>query len=523
MVVTHTIPYISTGVLSHSESDEIEFSPLVTTSDDSALRFPIQRTTCEEEDMSDGESEGLLQKSKLQAIQRKLLWKLGLSFFLFGVITNVLFVIVLSAAQDLLPPSTPKGIITFCNITPVLLVKFGWPYLLKGRIRYTQRLLACFSQPSLQVSENFVFKVTRQVDDFEQGLNELTFLQLSTTYTSPLVGGHSVMYFASGTGAAGLVGAMLWWELRNLGVRVGVGLSSVLPFIIPLTYFFLLPPSSAFPHSSPSSPYEDYTSSPLESTLTLDSDAKSYVEDLGIRNRSGVSLTLSDKWRIMKSSIVKYMLPACEISFSKLVPFLSSNEVQTNVDFIQFEYTINQGVAPTLIYPVPTPEEHPILSIFINSIRDYYPLWQLVYQIPVFFSRSSISFGIPPLPSRLLPLPAIIQCLLFVILTFESAVGIYNESASAASIVTVFLLITIEGICGGLAYVNVFYHINQERPNPLSMHDPERAAQEKEFKIGSIGFADSLGILFASLLAVPTELKLCKVQINRGKMFCKSL
>ncbi|KAG5728124.1 Protein BTN1 [Termitomyces sp. T112] len=506
MVVTHTIPYISTGVLSHSESDEIEFSPLVTTSDDSALRFPIQRTTCEEEDMSDGESEGLLQKSKLQAIQRKLLWKLGLSFFLFGVITNVLFVIVLSAAQDLLPPSTPKGIITFCNITPVLLVKFGWPYLLKGRIRYTQRLLACcmlsfFGMIIVATSERLLIRLIGvSFAAFASGLNELTFLQLSTTYTSPLVGGHSVMYFASGTGAAGLVGAMLWWELRNLGVRVGVGLSSVLPFIIPLTYFFLLPPSSAFPHSSPSSPYEDYTSSPLESTLTLDSDAKSYVEDLGIRNRSGVSLTLSDKWRIMKSSIVKYMLPAFGVYL--------------------FEYTINQGVAPTLIYPVPTPEEHPILSIFINSIRDYYPLWQLVYQIPVFFSRSSISFGIPPLPSRLLPLPAIIQCLLFVILTFESAVGIYNESASAASIVTVFLLITIEGICGGLAYVNVFYHINQERPNPLSMHDPERAAQEKEFKIGSIGFADSLGILFASLLAVPTELKLCKVQINRGKMFC---
>lgn len=34
-------------------------------------------------------------------------------------------------------------------------------------------------------------------------------------------------YFASGTGAAGLVGAFLWWEVRSLGVRVGVGLSSV--------------------------------------------------------------------------------------------------------------------------------------------------------------------------------------------------------------------------------------------------------------------------------------------------------
>ena len=40
---------------------------------------------------------------------------------------------------------------------------------------------------------------------------------------------HHRSYFASGTGAAGLVGAFLWWEMRSLGVRTGVGLSSVCP------------------------------------------------------------------------------------------------------------------------------------------------------------------------------------------------------------------------------------------------------------------------------------------------------
>jgi hypothetical protein len=55
----------------------------------------------------------------------------------------------------------------------------------------------------------------------------MTFLQLSTTYAPPSVGGRSVGYFASGTGAAGLVGAFLWWELRKFGVRFGVGISSV--------------------------------------------------------------------------------------------------------------------------------------------------------------------------------------------------------------------------------------------------------------------------------------------------------
>lgn len=75
------------------------------------------------------------------------------------------------------------------------------------------------------------------------GLGEMTFLQLSTTY-SRSVGGRSVgfalshpssyfmlipldRYFASGTGAAGIVGAFMWWELRGLGVSTGVGISAV--------------------------------------------------------------------------------------------------------------------------------------------------------------------------------------------------------------------------------------------------------------------------------------------------------
>ena len=46
------------------------------------------------------------------------------------------------------------------------------------------------------------------------------------------------------------------------------------------------------------------------------------------------------------------------------------------MDLPQFEYTINQGIAPTLIFPVPSSAEHPIMSIIIHSIKDYYPLWQ---------------------------------------------------------------------------------------------------------------------------------------------------
>ncbi len=69
----------------------------------------------------------------------------------------------------------------------------------------------------------------------------------------------------------------------------------------------------------------------------------------------------------------------------------------------------------------------------------------------MFFSRSSITLGLPPLPGRLLSLPAIVQGFILTILAFESAVGIFGDENEGMSFALVFLLISIEGICGGLA------------------------------------------------------------------------
>ncbi|KAH7921472.1 batten's disease protein Cln3 [Leucogyrophana mollusca] len=450
--------------------------------------------------------------------ERRLLLKLGLSFFLFGLINNVLYVVILSAALDLVPPSTPKGIIAFCNIAPALIAKVGWPYLLKGQIRYARRVVGCcllsvLGMLVVALHESLFSRLMGiALASFSSGLGELTFLQLSTTYSPPSVGGHSVGYFASGTGAAGLVGAFLWWEVRGLGVRTGVGLSAVLPFVVPLVYFFVLPRPGVFLHPISQSytaiPSDEATidaeveTSPLygaeESSLGGAEDSN----DVSINPKVAVSLSAADKWRLVRPMLVKYMLPLCKSTF---------------------EYTINQGVAPTLLYPVPSRERYALLSKIIHSVRDYYPLWQLVYQTTVFLSRSSISFGIRPLPARLLPAPAVVQLLVLLILMFESAVGLFPEDREGRSITLVFLLISLEGICGGLAYVNVFYRINQEKPDSATTHNLERTKQELEFKIGSIGFADSSGILLASLLAVPTEMELCKAQVARGKLLCKGL
>ncbi|KAI0943483.1 hypothetical protein AcW1_002635 [Taiwanofungus camphoratus] len=276
---------------------------------------------------TDGEEDTLLLSdsgaSQISRVSRKLLLKLGLSFFIFGLINNVLYVIILSAALDLVPPSTPKGIIAFCNILPALIAKLGWPYILKGRIRYARRLIGCcaISVSGMIVVAAFESLYMRllgiSLASFSSGLGELTFLQLSTRYHPPSVAGHSVGYFASGTGAAGLVGAFLWWELRGLGVRIGVGLSSVLPFIIPLAYFSLLARPSAFAQSDFPSSYEDPTigAPPTTPYTPLPSND---VEDVSppLRQAGGdehskrsVALSANDKWRLAKPLLARYMLP----------------------------------------------------------------------------------------------------------------------------------------------------------------------------------------------------------------------
>ncbi|KAL9709372.1 battenin CLN3 protein [Leucoagaricus gongylophorus] len=466
--------------------------------------------------LSNEETSDTTDISRQKSQGHRLLRNLAISFFLFGLFNNVLYVIILSAALDLVPPSTPKGIIAFFNIVPSFVAKVGWPYILKGQIRYAKRLICCCILSMIGMIVVALLEPLPMrlfgigLASFSSGLGELTFLQLSTTYVPPSVGGHGVGYFASGTGAAGLIGAFLWWELRKLGIQLGIGLSSVMPLAIPLTYFFFLPPNKAFLFSHHPASYEVPTSSSeavsgllYTSLATNEEEVREEEDALTSLPKRKVALSLDDKWRLVKPLLTKYMLPLFLVYL--------------------FEYTINQGISPTLLYPVPSPDKHWLLGKIIHSIKDYYPFWQLVYQATVFLSRSSISFGLPVLPARLLPLPAIMQTIIFSLLFIESAHGFFPIDSEAISISFVFTLISIEGICGGLAYVNVFYQLNQENSDSDLNQDLERVKQEKEFKIGSIGFADSLGILLASILAMPTEVELCRAQIHRGKSLCEGL
>lgn len=356
---------------------------------------------------------------------------------------------------------------------------------------------------------------------FSCGLGEITFLQLITRYHPSTLMAHCVGYFASGTGAAGLVGAALWWLLRQIGVQIGIFICSLLPFALPLVWFFIIPQPESM--STSQRVAAGYASVPIEEET--DDESAAVLDPAQI---APVALTADDKWALLSPVLAKYMLPLFSVYL--------------------FEYIINQGVSPTLLYPVPNPYAPKVWQFLIKDLKDYYPLWQLVYQTFVFLSRSSLTFGLPPIPVKFLALPAIIQGMILIILTTESAAAIFGQHGATLDL----LLISLEGLCGGLAYVNVYYHLGHEEVDPVVVRDSSVAnehgqtssavqassstsatppvrdpvtdaqwrQQAKEFRMGSMGFADSFGILLASLIAMPTEVGLCRLQELRGDILC---
>ncbi|KAI4525444.1 hypothetical protein K525DRAFT_277580 [Schizophyllum commune Loenen D] len=146
-----------------------------------------------------------------------------LAFFVFGLINNVLYVIILSAALDLLAapsntpsnpsraepgdaPPPPAGIIAFCNIFPALVAKLAWPYLLPPPIRYARRVVACCAisacgMLSIAFSNGLAMRLAGiGMASFSSGLGELTFLQLSTTYPEKEVMAQGASTMAAGNG-----------------------------------------------------------------------------------------------------------------------------------------------------------------------------------------------------------------------------------------------------------------------------------------------------------------------------------
>ena len=158
------------------------------------------------------------------------------------------------------------------------------------------------------------------------------------------------------------------------------------------------------------------------------------------------------------------------------------------------EYTINQGVAPTLLFPIKqTPFKH---------FRAFYPMYNAIYQTGVFFSRSSTPF----LRIHNLYLPSILQVLNLVLLTLHA---VFNF---IPNVYIIFVIIFWEGLLGGLVYVNTFAEILDTIPR-----------DDREFSLGATSVSDSGGVCVAGFVGMALEVVLCRYQVEHGRNYCKKL
>ncbi|KAK8085974.1 Protein BTN [Apiospora phragmitis] len=431
-----------------------------------------------------------LYRARLAAIFRKSDTSVLIAFWLFGLINNVLYVIILSAAQDLVGSDVPKGVVLLADVLPSFFTKLIAPYFIH-RVPYAVRILCFVAGSSVGMLLIALTPPDRSVGikmagvvvaSLTSGGGELSFLGLTHYY------GHmSLAAWGSGTGAAGLVGAGLYVALTDwfaFSVRSSLLASAFLPVIMLVSFFVILPRGPLLEGQT----RKDYETLP-EQDLKQD-DVEALPADNAASGllapgpavaatafsgtRDGATARFNANLRRAKSLFFPYMMPL-------LLVYVA-------------EYSINQGVAPTLLFPLKgTP---------FSEYRAFYPFYGFLYQLGVFISRSSIAF----IRVRHLYLPSVLQIANLVLLTLHALFFFIP------SVYLVFLVIFWEGLLGGAVYVNTFAEIMENVPT-----------SEREFSLGATSVSDSAGICLAGFVGMSIEPWLCNYQVNNGRDWCKRI
>lgn len=287
------------------------------------------------------------------------------------------------------------------------------------------------------------------------GAGELSFLGLTHYY-----GRFALAFWGSGTGAAGLVGAGMYglvttgwgWKVRTALLWFGI-----LPAFMVAGYFIVLPGGRKG--------YE----------LIEEGDGE---EPLDRRLLDQQRRAQSISWQQIRAM----MRRARHLFFPYMLPLL--------LVYIA-EYTINQGVAPTLLWDI---SEMPF-----KHYRDAYVSYNTVYQLGVFVSRSSTPFY----RIHALYPPSLLQVLNLILLIIQSL------SPFLPNIYTVWVVIFWEGLLGGAVYVNTFAEIQDNVP-----------ADEREFSLEVTTVSDSGGVCIAGFISLALEPWLCAKQVASGREWC---
>lgn len=403
-------------------------------------------------------------------------WRNRAAFWILGLCNNFGYVVMLSSAHDVLrqqnttisrsvdvrPSNTSSydcnpvstAAVLLADILPTLLIKLLVPFLLHT-VPYGFRVLlcgvlACLSFLLLSLSPAVWVSLLGVVfASASAGLGELSFLSLTVFFRRDVLGAWS-----SGTGAAGVAGALWYSGLIQAGLSLQVTLQLMLlvPVGMLISYFFLLVPPPWFRQWRTRTEYQTVTSADLMEEEEEESPPSSLIG-----TRTG-PLTLAEKLQTI-TGLLRFLVPLGLVYFA--------------------EYFINQGLMELLFFP------H-----FFLSHAEQYRWYQTLYQVGVLLSRSSLCC----VKIRRVWFLAVLQVLNAVFL-FMAVLYRFLPSAWF-----MFAAVLVEGLLGGAAYVNTFYFISKEAED-----------RYREFSMAAASVGDSVGIALAGLAAFPVHRYFCSL------------
>ncbi|KAB0394889.1 hypothetical protein E2I00_008124, partial [Balaenoptera physalus] len=323
---------------------------------------------------------------------------------LLGLCNNFSYVVMLSAAHDILShqraPGNQSHAVLLADILPTLVIKLLAPLGLH-LLPYSPRVLTsgiCAAGSFILVAFSHSVGISLcgvVLASISSGLGEVTFLALTAFYPRAVIS-----WWSSGTGGAGLLGALSYLGLTQAGLSPQHTLLSMLgiPALLLASYFLLLT------SPGPQDPGGEGEADTAARQPLINSEASES------KPGSSSHLSLQERWTVFKG-LLRYIVPLVLVYFA--------------------EYFINQGLFELLFF------------------RNTY---QMLYQAGVFASRSSLRCC----RIRHTWALALLQCLNLAFLLADVWLSFLP------SIYLVFLIILYEGLLGGAAYVNTFHNIALE-------------------------------------------------------------
>ncbi|KAL6476717.1 hypothetical protein MHYP_G00152160 [Metynnis hypsauchen] len=412
-------------------------------------------------------------------------------FWLLGLCNNFAYVVMLSAAHDILEQQEPHNAtvptpapgllqsdsgnssnsssygcnpvstaaVLLADIIPTFLIKLTAPFYIH-KVPYGFRVLVCVATATVSfLVVSFSSTVWMSIlgvifASVSSGLGELSFLSLTVYFSNNVLSG-----WGSGTGGAGVAGALLYSALTqaHLSPRNTLLIMLLVPAVMMISYFVLLVFPPSFPQWRPRGAC--HRGSQERQPLIWDNNDEDYVQDEREKEDSQTGpLTFVNKIHILKG-LLRFIVPLAVVYFA--------------------EYFINQGLLELLYFRNSS-----------ISHAEQYRWYQTLYQIGVMISRTSLFC----IKIRRVWLLSFLQCVNAVLLVF----AVYYQFLP--SVWLVFVIVLYEGLLGGAAYVNIFYLISKETGD-----------REREFAMAAASVGDSFGIALSGVAAFPVHNYFCSL------------